>query len=133
MKNTPNPNRARSRRNPKGKRHDPPIDWPNYNKGRKSEGKYYNDWMAKVADNIHEILDIPQGEHDRRISSILVSIVKSEEKLTCWGLVKYFEKHPRRLGKMRDYQGIQQVRVSASHISDRNRRTATDHHADGWR
>ena len=74
--------------------------------------------MTKVADKIHEILDMPQGEHDRRISAILVSIVKSEEKLTYWGLVKHFDKHPRRLGKMRADQAIQQVRVSSSHISN---------------
>ena len=49
--------------------------------------------MAKVANKLHEILDIPQGEYDWRISAILVSIVKSEEKLTYWGLVKHFEKH----------------------------------------
>ena len=42
MKNTHNPNRPRSRRNHNGKRDDPPINWPNYNNGRKSEGKYGN-------------------------------------------------------------------------------------------
>ena len=50
--------------------------------------------MAKVASKIHEIMDIPQGKRDWRITAILVSIVKSEEKLSYWGLVKHFEKHP---------------------------------------
>ena len=81
MKNTPNPNWARSGGNPKGNRNDPPIDWPNHNKHRKSEVKYHNERMVKVADKLHEILDISQREHDLRISAILVSIVKSKEKL----------------------------------------------------
>ena len=38
--------------------------------------------MIKVAGKLHEILYIPQGEHDWQISAVLVSIVKSEEKLT---------------------------------------------------
>ena len=50
--------------------------------------------MIKVAGKLHEILYIPQGEHDWQISAILVSIVKSEEKLTYWRLVKHFDKHP---------------------------------------
>ena len=94
MKNTSNPNRPRSKNNPNGKRNDPPINWSKYNKGRKSEGKNYNEWMSKIAHKAHEILGIPEGEYDWRVSAILVSIVKSEEKLTYWGLVKHFEKHP---------------------------------------
>ena len=77
MKNTGNPNRPRSKNNPNGKRNDPLIDWPKYNKGRKSEGDYYIAWMPKVANKAREILGIPEGEYDWQISAILVSIVKS--------------------------------------------------------
>lgn len=34
------------------------------------------------------------GECDWRVSAILVSIVKSEEGVSYWGLVKHFDKHP---------------------------------------
>ena len=94
MKNTSNPNLPRSRNNPNDKRNNPQINWSNYNKGRKSEGNYYIGWMPEIANKVHETLSIPQGEYDWQISAILVSIVKSEEKLTYWGLVKHFEKHP---------------------------------------
>ena len=62
MKNTHNPNRPRSSKNPKGKRNDSPINWTDCNKGRKPEGKYYVKWMVKVASKIHEIMAIPQGK-----------------------------------------------------------------------
>lgn len=50
--------------------------------------------MPKIASKAREILGVPQGKYDWQISAILVSIVKSEEKLTYWGLVKHFDKHP---------------------------------------
>ena len=50
--------------------------------------------MPKVANKAREIMGISQGKHDWRISAILVSIVKSEEKLSYWGLVAHFDKHP---------------------------------------
>ena len=44
-----NPNRARSKNNPNGKRNDQKIDWPEYNKGRASEGANYLNGLANAA------------------------------------------------------------------------------------
>ena len=90
-----NPNRARSKNNPDGKRNDPKTDWPEYNKGRASEGKNYLGGLVAIADKIRAILGAAPGMRDKRVSAILVSIVKSEEDLSYWGLVK----HPCKLGR----------------------------------
>ena len=50
--------------------------------------------MGKIADFIRKLLGIPKGKRDRRVSAVLVAILKSEEKLSYWGLVKHFAKHP---------------------------------------
>ncbi len=50
--------------------------------------------MEKIADFVRKLLGIPKGERDRRVSAVLVAILKSEEKLSYWGLVKHFAKHP---------------------------------------
>lgn len=71
--------------------------------------------MAKIA---NKILDIPQHKHDWRVSSVLVSIVKSEEKLSYWGLVKHFEKHPgdlKRCELLRPYSKSQ-YQLQLSHV-----------------
>ena len=115
-KPTPNPNRPRSKNNPDGKRNDPHIDWPTYNEGRRSEGRRYTEWLPKVADKAREIMCIPQGERDWCVSAILVSLVKSEEDLSYWGLVKHFDKHPGDLERCelpRPYsRSLYQLRVS---------------------
>ena len=85
----PNTIRPRSKNNPDGKRNDPQINWAQYNKSRQSEGQRYTEWMRKVADMAREILGIPQGKRDWQVSAILIAIVKSEEKLSYWGLVKH--------------------------------------------
>lgn len=89
-----NPNRARSKNNPGGKRNDPKIDWSSYNKGRSAEGQTYIQRMNEIADIVREILGIAPGMHNRRVSAILVSLLKGEEKLSYWGLIKHFDKHP---------------------------------------
>ena len=50
--------------------------------------------MEKTADFIRKPLDLPKGERDRRVSSILVAILKSEEGPFHWGLARHFAKHP---------------------------------------
>ena len=50
--------------------------------------------MGKIADYIRKPLGIPKGKKDRRVSAVLVALVKSEEGLSYWGLVKHFDKHP---------------------------------------
>ena len=57
--------------------------------------------MAKVANKIHEIMDISQGKYDWQISAILLSIVKSEEKISYGGMRKHFDKHPGDLERWR--------------------------------
>ena len=99
-----NPNRPRSKNNPVGKRNDPQIDWAQYNRGRRDEGRRYTEWMPRVADKAREIMDIPKGRRDRRISAILVSLVKSEENLSYWDLVKHFDKHPEDLERCELYR-----------------------------
>ena len=88
------PNLPRSKNNPSGKRNDPDIDWSKYAEGRKSEGRNYVEWMGKIADFIRKLLGIPKGKRDRRVSAIPVAISKSEERLSYWGLARYFAKLP---------------------------------------
>ena len=99
-----NPNRSRSKNNPVGKRNDPQINWAEYNRGRRAEGQRYTEWMRRVADKAREIMGIPQGRRDWRVSAILVSLVKSEENLSYWGLVKHFGKHPEDLERCELYR-----------------------------
>ncbi len=89
-----NPNHARSKNNPGGRRNDPKTDWSKYNKGRRAEGQRYVRWMLRIADIAREILGAAPGTRDRRVSAILVSILKSEENLSYWGLIKHFDRHP---------------------------------------
>ena len=88
------PNLPRSKNNPSGKRNDPDVNWPKYNDGRKPEGHNYAKRMPKLAGRMREALGIPEGEKDRRVSAMLASLVKSEEGLSHWGLVRRFAKHP---------------------------------------
>ena len=99
-----NPNRPRSKNNPAGKRNDPQIDWPAYNEGRRAEGQRHTEWMRRVADKARHIMGIPQGRRDWRVSAVLVSLVKSEENLSYWGLVKHFDKHPEDLERCEPYR-----------------------------
>ena len=43
-----------------------------------SEGRNYVEWMVDVADFIRKLPDISSGEKDRRVSAMLVAILKSE-------------------------------------------------------
>ena len=88
------PNHTRSKNNPGGRRNCPKTDWPKYNKGRRAEGQRYVRWMRRMADIAREILGIAPGTRDRRVSAILVSILKGEENLYYWGLIKHFDRHP---------------------------------------
>ena len=85
---------ARSKNNPSGKRNDPDVDWPRYAEGRKSEGCNYVEWMGKIADFVCKLLGIPKGERDRRVSAVLVAVLKSEEGPFHWRLARHFAKHP---------------------------------------
>ena len=89
-----NPNRARSKNNLVGKRNDPKIDWSEYNKGRDAEGSNYLENLGKIADKARSIMGIEPGTRDRRVPAILLSIIKSEENISYWGLVKHMRKHP---------------------------------------
>ena len=89
-----NPNHTRSKNNPGGRRSDPKTDWSEYNRGRRAEGQRYVRWMRRIADIAREILGIAPGTRDRRVSAILVSVLKSEENLSYWGLIKHFDRHP---------------------------------------
>ena len=89
-----NPNHPRGKNNPDGERNDPPpIDWAEYDKGRRAEGRPYTERMREVADKVRHIMDKPFGKLDWEVSDILAALVKSE-KLSYWGLVKHFDKHP---------------------------------------
>ncbi len=89
-----NPNRARSKNNPDGKRNDPKTDWSGYNKDRRSEGRRFIRWMRQIAEIAREILGIAPGTRDRRVSAMTVSIIKGEENLSYVGLIKHFDRHP---------------------------------------
>ena len=99
-----NPNRLRSKNNPVGERNDPQIDWIQNNKSRRAEGRRYIEWLPKVVNKAREIMGIPRGKRDWRISAILVAIVKSEENLPYWRLVKHFDKHPEDLKRCELYR-----------------------------
>ena len=88
------PNLPRSKNNPSGKKNDPDIDWSKYAEGRKSGGRNCVERMAKTADHMRKLLGLPKGERDRRVSAVPAAVLKSEENLSYWGLVKHFAKHP---------------------------------------
>ena len=87
-------NLPRSKNSPSGKRNDPDIDWTKYAEGRKSEGRNYIEWMAKVADFVRKLLGIPKGKKDRRVSAVPAAALKSEEGSSRWGLAGHFAKRP---------------------------------------
>ena len=87
-----NPNRARSKNNPNGKRNDPKTDW-RVQQGLRLRGKELLGGLVAIADKVRDILGIAPGIRDKRASAILVFIVKSED-LSYWGLVKHYQKHP---------------------------------------
>ncbi len=89
-----NPNCAKSKSNPDGKRNDPKTDWSEYNKGRRSEGRRFVRWMRQIAEIAREILGMAPGTRDRRVSAMTVSVIKSEAKLSYVGLIKHFGLHP---------------------------------------
>ncbi|MDE0266159.1 MAG: hypothetical protein OXK17_03935 [Thaumarchaeota archaeon] len=87
-------NRPKSKNNPNGKAGKVKVDWHEYNERRKAEGLNRNGWMSCIADKARGPMGIDAGVLDRRVSAILVSIVKSETKSSYWGLVSHFQKHP---------------------------------------
>lgn len=89
-----NPNRTRSENNPNRIRNDPQMDWTKYNKGRHSKGQRFVRRMCRIADITRDILGTAPGTRDRRVSTVLMSILKSEENLSYWGLIKHFDRHP---------------------------------------
>ena len=88
-----NLNRPRSKNNLDGRRNDPETHWSKYNKGRRSEGRRFVRWMRRIACIARDILGTALGTRDRRVSAIPVSILKSEENLSYWGLIKHFDRH----------------------------------------
>ena len=66
-----NPNRPRSKNNPKGKRKDPEIDWKKYNEHRRAEGENHREWMRRIADQARKRLGMAPGTRDTRVSAIL--------------------------------------------------------------
>ena len=89
-----NPNRPRSKNNPKGKRKDPPVDWPKYNKRRSKEGVNRKAWFCRLAGEARRLLGVSPGMRDVRVSAILCAIIKSENNYSYWGLYNHFKKHP---------------------------------------
>ena len=87
-------NRPKSKNNPHGKPNVIKTDWPAYNKRRNAEGLDRNKKMALVADKARELLGIEKGKSDRRVSAILISILKSENKCSYWDLIRHFNKYP---------------------------------------
>ncbi len=89
-----NPKRNRSKNNPKGKRNDPKINWSKYNKKREAEGDNHDTWMRKIADKARELMGIRPGVRDRRVSAILLSVIKIGNRLSYWDLVNHLKKYP---------------------------------------
>ncbi len=50
--------------------------------------------MGKIADRIRELLGVPKGEKDRRVSAVPTAVLKPEEGPFHWGLARHFTKHP---------------------------------------
>ena len=112
-----NPNHPRSKNNPDGKRNDPQIGWAEYNQGRRAEGRLYTEWMRVVADKVREIMGKPPGKRYWDVSAILVVLVKSE-KLSYWGLVKHFDKHPEDLERCELYRPCSNRAAPAPRVGD---------------
>ena len=53
-----NSNRPRSKHNPKGKRKDPPVDWPKYNKRCGAEGKNRKARFGRLAGEACRLLGV---------------------------------------------------------------------------
>ena len=64
-----NRNRPRSKNNPDGERNNPPIDWVEYNKGRRAEGRLYTEWMREVTNTVRDVMDKPPGKRDWKVSA----------------------------------------------------------------
>ena len=127
-----NPNRTRSENNPNRIRNDPQMDWTKYNKGRHSKGQIFVRRMCRIVDITCDILGTAPGTRDRRVSTILMSILKSEENFSYWGLIKHFDRHP----DDRDCASSRAVlysMVSSLHIGYRSSSTAESYHLDGRR
>ena len=50
--------------------------------------------MRQTTNATREIMSIASGMRDRHVSTILVSILKSNEWHSYWGLIKHFDRHP---------------------------------------
>ena len=83
-----NPSRARSKNNLDGKRNGPKTNWSEYNKDCRSEEQRCVRWVCQTAGIAREILSIAPDARDRRVSAILVSIIKGKENLSYWAGVR---------------------------------------------
>jgi len=126
------PIRTRSENNPNRIRNDPQMDWTKYNKGRHSKGQRFVRRMCRIADITRDMLCTAPGTRDRRVSTILMSILKSEEDLSYWGLIKHFDRHPDDRG-CASCRAVLYIMVSAPHIGYRSSSTAESYHPDGRR
>ena len=50
--------------------------------------------MRRIACIARKILGTAPDMRGRCVSAILVSVLKSEEKISYWGLIKHFNRHP---------------------------------------
>ena len=73
--------------------------------------------MRKVADKVRHIMGKPPGKRDWEVSAILVALVKSE-KLSFWGLVKHFDKHPEDLERCELYRPYGNGAVPSPRVVD---------------
>lgn len=64
-----NPNRPGSKNNPDGDRNDSPIDWAEYDKGRRAEGRLCTERMREVADKVRRIVGKPPSRLDWEVSA----------------------------------------------------------------
>ena len=127
-----NTNRARSKNNPNRRRNDPQMVWTKYNKGRHSKGQRFVRRMCRIADITRDVLGTAPGTSVRRVSTILMSILKNKEGLSYWSLIKHFGRHPDDRG-CASCRAVLYIMVSAPHIGYRSSSTGEDYRPDGRR
>ena len=88
-----NPNRPRSKNNPKGIRNDPPFNYKKYGQERKEEPIKYINYMKIIAKKIRKLLNMPKGQFDICVCAMLAPLVKMRQKLNYRGLSNYFKEN----------------------------------------
>lgn len=94
------------------------IDWREYNERRKDEGTGCNEWMPRMACKARKLLGLGEGVRGRRVSAILVAIVKSESNLSYGDLGDPLSRASRWPKAVRAEKDVRQAMIPPARITD---------------